>query len=266
MKNYCMNLRNKQAFTLVEIMIVVICMSLVIGPIFVILRSGSESSLKGMMRVETTTKARTIMKQIYADLKMSCYPIPANGKIGGNDNGMVIKKDYVLKNLFRNNNKTGENKEYYFYSYPTNLGYNEIFEKGKFKTNNNMGIRYVAHITYKMKRDPDTKFLQLIRVIKFKNKPPKEQILSKNVNFFDIKQIRFKVNGVDEFYYLITLQLIDTIHADNVAPGTKLEETSKNVVLADFFDVVYSDFFSTFWNDKNSYRNWHSEIRYTDYN
>ncbi|HQB82717.1 MAG TPA: prepilin-type N-terminal cleavage/methylation domain-containing protein, partial [Candidatus Rifleibacterium sp.] len=59
--------RRRQAFTLVEIMIVLICTALLMGPIFLVLRSSTKTSLKGMLRIDTTLEARRVIKQVYAD-------------------------------------------------------------------------------------------------------------------------------------------------------------------------------------------------------
>ena len=59
---------NRCAFTLVELMIAAICLMLILGPVFMMLRSGTNTSLKGMLRIETTLKARNILQQIYHHL------------------------------------------------------------------------------------------------------------------------------------------------------------------------------------------------------
>ena len=56
--------RRRQAFTLVEIMIVLICTALLMGPIFLVLRSSTKTSLKGMLRIDTTLEARRVIKQV----------------------------------------------------------------------------------------------------------------------------------------------------------------------------------------------------------
>ena len=54
-------INGRHAFTLVELMIALTCLTLIIGPIFILLRSGANTSLKGMLRIETTEKARNIL-------------------------------------------------------------------------------------------------------------------------------------------------------------------------------------------------------------
>ena len=66
---------NKKAFTLVEIMIGITCLAVLMGPIYLLMRSGTQTSLKGMKRIETTLEARRVLKQVYADLKMLCFEI-----------------------------------------------------------------------------------------------------------------------------------------------------------------------------------------------
>ena len=68
-----------------------------------------------------------------------------------------------------------------------------------------------------------------------------------------------------QFYYLITLQLIDVLHASDYKDknnlGQKLRENQKDIILADFYDVVYPEYFNALWNDKRLNQNWHTELK-----
>ncbi|HMM61173.1 MAG TPA: hypothetical protein PKC25_13690 [Candidatus Rifleibacterium sp.] len=43
--------------------------------------------------------------------------------------------------------------------------------------------------------------------------------------------------------------------------GTRLDELQKDVILADFFDVVYPEFFHSVWNQTRVIPNWHSQLK-----
>ena len=73
-----------------------------------------------------------------------------------------------------------------------------------------------------------------------------------------------QVDGRNQYYYLITLQLVDVLHAKDIIgkkTGEKLRENQKDVVLADYYDVVYPEFFRALWNVKKFCPNWHIQIK-----
>lgn len=241
------NIKNRRAFTLVEIMIAAICMTIILGPIFTLLRSGSDTSLKGMMRIDTTLKARNIMQQVYADLKTACFRLPYDSEYSFDD---ILTSDGIAPNV-----------TYSFCNYPLHEKYSDIFESPTSGEN----LRNVSSITYRIEDgdDPNLPFKKLIREEIFKG-VIKTKVLSENVNFFEIKPLLISADEKDNYYFLITLQLIDVLHAQDIKDkktGEKLTENQKDVILADFYDVVYPEFFHDIWNDKGCNPNWHTYIK-----
>ncbi len=237
----------KAGFTLVEIMIVLICTALLMGPIFLVLRSSTRTSLKGMLRIDTTLEARRVIKQVYADLKMACFPLPYNS---------VYNFDDVMQVT-----GTTPHNSYKFYSFPIHQRFNDIFASQLSGVN----YRNVAEVTYRVEKskNPDNPFMRLIRTESFAGKV-NTRILTERVNFFEIKPIMMQPYGKNQFYFLVTLQLIDALHPsemkDRVA-GSRLDDLQKDVILADFFDVVYPEFFHAAWNQARVNPNWHTQIR-----
>lgn len=244
----------RQAFTLVEIMIAAICLTIILGPILMILRSGADTSLKGMMRIDTTLKARNILQQVYADLKMACFPVPY---------GSVYSFDDLL-----DKKGTVPNYVYSFSCFPIHHKYNEIFES----QTSGINYRIPSQVTYRVE-DGDASnlnFKKLIREEVFNGKTTKN-VLTENLNFFEIKEIMMEVDGKDQFYYLITLQLIDVLHSNDLKEefkdkkmGKKLDrigDKPKDVILADFYDIVYPEYFHALWNDKKMCPNWHTQLK-----
>ena len=240
---------SRQAFTLVELMIAMTCLTLIIGPIFVLLRSGANTSLKGMLRIETTEKARNVLQQIYADLKMACFKLPD-------------ENDYSFSSILKRKGDA-PNYIYQFYSFPIHQSYSEIFEN----PNEGVNSRIPSLITYKVEGDSPP--YRLIREETFKDKTT-SKILSENINFFEINDIGITTqvdNSKMQFYYQITLQLIDVLHAsdyDNKKIGEKLRQNQKDVILADFYDIVYPEYFNALWNDKRLNQNWHTELKISE--
>ncbi len=241
------NRLTRNAFSLVEIMIVLICTALLMGPIFLVLRSSTKTSLKGMLRIDTTLEARRVIKQIYADLKMACFPLPYNSTYNFDDVMQV--------------SGTPPHNSYKFHSFPIHQRLNDIF------ANQGAGINFrnVAEINYQVEnsKDPDNPFMRLVRTESFGGKV-NTRVLTDRINFFEIKPVMMQPYGKNQFYFLVTLQLIDAVHPSEMkgrVAGGKLDELQKDVILADFFDVVYPEFFHAAWNQTRVNPNWHTQIR-----
>ncbi|MFZ5949221.1 MAG: PulJ/GspJ family protein [Candidatus Rifleibacteriota bacterium] len=240
-------MKTRSGFTLVEIMIVAICLALLMGPIFMVLRSGTQTSLKGMLRIDTTLEARRVIRQVHADLKMACFPLPLSS---------VFNFDDVLKI-----SGTPPKNVYSFLSYPAHQKMSEIF------TSQTSGINFrdLSEITYTVEDngDPEKPALKLVREEKFGGKTTK-RILSNRVNFFEIKPIMLQPQGKNQFYYFVTLQLLDAVHPSEMqgnTPGDKITDEVTGVILADFFDVVYPEYFHSMWNQLRTVPNWHTLLR-----
>jgi prepilin-type N-terminal cleavage/methylation domain-containing protein len=237
---------NKKAFTLVEIMIAITCLAILLGPVYLLLRSGTQTSLKGMKRLETTLEARKVLKQIYSDLKLSCFPMPEDGY-------------YDFSNTITIEGTPPKNT-YKFMSFPIHQEFNDMF------SNQSTGINFrkVSKITYKVLDSTDTlnPYYRLIREETFEGKT-RTTVLSEHVNFFEIKPIVMKASDKYQFYHLITLQLIDATHPSLIqgkTAGTKLDDLDKDLILADYFDIVYPEYFHAAWNQTKFGPNWHTLI------
>ena len=198
----------------------------------------------GVMRNETTDKARAIMHQIYADLKMACFPLGDGAEYNFYD---ILDKD-----------GTPPYMDYTFQSYPIHQKYSDIFESPQ----EGINYRNPSAIQYSVEKgsNPDLPFKKLVRKELFGNKITKK-VLSENVNYFEIKELFLEIEGKKQYYYLITLQLIDVLHASDMEgkkSNEKLTENQKDVILADFYDVVYPEYFHALWNDEKPNPNWHT--------
>ena len=75
----------KRAFTIVELLVAVVCVSLLAGILFSILKTGTDSSLRGMLKVDTVLEAQAIIQQIHQDLKNACLPLSASESLRPQD-------------------------------------------------------------------------------------------------------------------------------------------------------------------------------------
>ena len=240
----------KQAFTLVEIMIVCVCIGILVGPIFMLLRSGSESSLKGLARIDTTLEARKILHQVYADLKMACVPIKKG-------NTQVHFTDVLTKN------NHAPNTEYEFLSFPAHEKYSDIFNEYTNSYNTEGIYRKVCKITYAVKGKSNSPFKTLERTTEFANNKS-TKVLSNKISSFNIDKIYVKVDGKAENYFAIYLKLIDTIHGESKENMTIEEFKNKKqseIIIVDFFDVVYPEYIHSYVDDTAINPNWHPTIK-----
>ncbi len=224
--------RRAAAFTLVEIMVAAACLTLLAGTTFLLLRAGTRSSLHGMLRLETTLEARKIIRQVYADLKLACFPLPYNSV-------------YNFENVMYITGAPPHNM-YSFLSFPTHARLDEVLASSQSGVN----YRETAFINYRIEpvASHSSSLLRLTREETFKGQTVRK-VLSEKVNFFEIKPVMLQPYGRNQHYFLITLQLVDS---DNASELNRV---------ADFFDIVYPEFFHAAWNQPGINPNWHTQIR-----
>lgn len=237
----------KVGFTLVEIIVVSVCLALLGSTALMLIRAGTRSSMQGMLRLETTLEARAIIRQVYADLKLACFPLPYDS-VYNFDNVMYISG-------------APPHNTYSFLSFPTHASMNEIFSSPQAGVNH----RETAVINYRVEpgTSPERPFLKLTREETFKGQTS-SKVLSDRVNFFEIKPVMLQPYGRNQFYFLVTLQIVDSIDAGELkgaAAGNRLDGTRGNQAVADFFDIVYPEFFHAAWNQPGINPNWHTQIR-----
>lgn len=237
----------KTGFTLVEIMVAVACLALLAGTTFMLLQAGTRSSLQGMLRLETTLEARKIIRQVYADLKLACFPLPYNSV-------------YNFENVMYITGAPPHNM-YSFLSFPTHARLEEVMASPY----SGINYRETAFINYRVEpaASATSSLLRLTREETFKGQTTRK-VLSERVNFFEIKPVMLQPYGRNQHYFLITLQLVDSIDAADlgrVTAGEKLHNDRSNLAVADFFDIVYPEFFHAAWNQPGSNPNWHTQIR-----
>jgi hypothetical protein len=215
-----------------------------------ILRSGTKTSLKGMLRIETTLEARRVIKQIHADIKLACFPTYYNVPY---DFGNVMQVS-----------GTPPEVTYRFLSYPIHAEIEDVFVNQL----SNENYRKVAEIKYIVEENsnPDKPSYRLVREEKFDGRT-RRQVLSERINFFEIKPIMLQPQGKNQFYCLVTLQLLDAVHPKDMegqTPGAKINDQVQDVILADFYDVVYPEFFHARWNQTRLIPNWHTPLKAPD--
>lgn len=257
-----MNTYAKKGFTLVELVVVACCIALLIGPIYMLLKSGSTSSRMGMLKVETTLESRRILKQIHRDLKLAIIPISqlwSPGQVAFPAFTDILQEEGTPPLL-----------TYSFYSYPihaplSNGTAEDIIYNRSSKTGFNP--RSMAKISYilEKKTGSDSPFMVFKRIEEY-NGQKREQTLSERVNYFRIKIVPMTPPGTkNQYFFFVTLQLIDSLHRDDMAGkiaavdvNMQKADAQGKIVLADFFDMVYPEYFHAFWNHPQTNPSWHT--------
>ena len=246
---------NKKAFTLVEIMIVCVCIGLLVGPIFLLLRSGSDSSLKGMTRIETTLKARRVLQQVYADLKMLCQKYDQ------------VDRDHYRKVNFSNSylrDGNYPNIKYEFICFPIHEDYKDIFETNSNSYGTTDFNCNVCKITYVVEKNPKTILGTLKRTVDFKGKKTTTK-LCENVNNFIIDPVAVTIDDKLENYFIINLSLVDVLHENyrEKLTADEINNGSREVIKAEYFDVVYPEYVHSYVDGHAINPSWHRLINNT---
>lgn len=228
---------NSRAFTLIEMMIVTICATLLIIPALVIFTSGTRTSMRGMARVDTVLEARIIIEQVTGDLKAAYL------EFGKKNNFYLDYKNYVK------DSGSYPFVEYQFFRYPRHGNAEDLLQ-----ITDSVSRRRLSTVNYRVeagddKNVPQQKILRRIEVFHpghpLAEKYPNglEKVLSRKISFFSIRP--YQVEDEYQTLYSITLQLVDIAPGKSVEiaeTGGKLSEGSSLISLVDFSSVVYPEF------------------------
>lgn len=238
---FALNLRIAQGgsgFTLIEIIIVAICIAMIAIPLFEMLRAGTKASLSGMTRVDTVLEAQRILKQVQSDLKSACFPFHA-GRIAVSGFSLA---DVVLPR------QDSEIREFFFMSFPLQGSVDDYVRK-----TSTFSYRQPSLIHYQLEKisDPKKPFYRLTREELFHVRHPlraslgekRSQVLSDRVNVFtiDCSEITTVSPYVSQPICRVTLQLVEQFQP----AGGEANVPTSGFVIVDFYDVVYPEFLNT---------------------
>lgn len=245
---------------MVEMMVVVACMMLLLIPAWKVFHHGTKSSLQGMLQIETTMEARRILKQLNQDLKHSCWE--------WNDTNAF----YSLQDILSTSGSF-PNTSYSFAVFPFSGDISGVVPTG---SNYDPGpqprlARRVSRVIYrlapspKIARDGYPSNFPMYRLLREETLHPgnpqigqfpggvRVQELSERVLMFDIlPYISRDAGGNEQQFFWVTLQLVDTVNRSGVvqvitdSTSNRLTQRSRDLVIADFFDVVSPKFFAAY--------------------
>ncbi|MBF0545604.1 MAG: prepilin-type N-terminal cleavage/methylation domain-containing protein [Candidatus Riflebacteria bacterium] len=251
--------KRETGFTIVELMIALLCFGILSTALWQTMRLGSRSSLRGVLQVETTLEARRVMRQIQDDLKSAC--IPQDSKT------LVISFDQVLT-------ETKDPKQYSFLIFPHDGELEQIVPM----MTEGRAFTKASRVTYSLKPNENNPFFSLERTVHYHPENPlrasypegQRKIVSKRVNQLSIRP--FYLPGESPSpdkeglpgWFQVTLQLVDSLNSQEAKDFGKSTNTApaqtSNFVIADFFEVVYPEFYNRMFSDVTFNRNWQSGI------
>lgn len=247
-----------RGFTLIEMMLVLLCMFLLLGPIWRILRSGTQMSLKGMLQVETTLEARRIIRQVYTDLKSACIRFDGSQRVDLEFDQVVVKAGDPPAQALS------------FLAFPSHGSVTDAVPGAP----GGVALRRASRITYTLEKSqkPDKPFMRLTRTEAFHPDHPlakqfpggkQSRVLSEKVHYFALTPRTYETGGQSLYYFWITLQLADSLQARNLPTnqiGSPMIQRPQGVIIADFFEVVYPEYFNSLIGRNGFNLNWHSGV------
>jgi type II secretory pathway pseudopilin PulG len=251
---------HRQGLTLIEIMLVVLCIGILMGPIIQVFRHGTQSSLQGMLQIDTTLEARRVIRQISQDLKNSCFRMDGT------------EREFNLGTVLHDSG-TPPTSGYTFLSFSQ---YGQIEDSVPYKSPGagNAVWRRPSEITYRMiaQNTLEKPFFKLMREERFHPDHPMakkhpggifSRVLSDRVNYFHIQPHLFQSANKILPAFIITLQLVDSLKKNTlpIAPtGNQIVNKPRGWLLADFYEVVTPEFLNSMLNRSWFNPNWQTMI------
>jgi hypothetical protein len=261
--------RNKQGITLVELLVTIGILLILAAPLIDTLRSGADTSLRGLVKIETTLEARTILHQVQLDIKAACFV----GK-SATTPPEQLTPDMLIRTIdgatFEFHRFTTQEKTSDHALNPT------LTERIPVRT---------VKVLYLLER-PAGASGNLLTFTRRELYPPghpqhdkfpqgRSTFLSKNVNFFHIEPRVFPASRGysnhdanhpfnQQVFFQVSLQLAQIFKSDRAVPGGPEEtwkQSSKNLVIADFFDTVSCEYYHQLLNRYPEIPNWYHDIR-----
>lgn len=242
-----MKRRERRGFSLVEVLVGAGLLAVIAASLFLILRTGSRASLKGMTRLETTMEGHRLLQWLQTDLKQACIANAYNGDTAYSFANLVTIDRGPTQTTFSwaAFPRAGSDRE-------------AIIDQGTGRA-----PRLASRITYTLDKSSQNMFWTLTREERFHPKHPEalrhpegtiKHVLSRRVNAFDLTVCGAKEYGIDMWW--IYFQLGDTPGS----PSNSANMRKEDVLLADFFSVATSDYFKCQVNNPRVNPNWHTTI------
>ncbi|OGK07793.1 MAG: hypothetical protein A2W80_02785 [Candidatus Riflebacteria bacterium GWC2_50_8] len=240
------NILKHRAITLTELLVGISLISLVLIPAGSLYRNMVRSSVTGILINDLMNTGKRISAQIHDDLQNSCLPYRGAFQLSFDD----------LLQLHQSEDAGLAGMEICLYRYPRQPVY--VKESHDLK---NFNIVKLTRVCYRIEKSENSRLLKLIRTETFPGQPEIVKVLSDKLNFFKVSPLRKKLSGSKEaWFWDVAFQLatLPQNMADQKDPITA--DRSKGILILDFFDLAYSEFYNSLANNQFSPRNWNTGL------
>lgn len=238
---------NRKGITLIEIMIAFVVTVVIAVPVLYLYQSGMRSSTTGVVSIDMFGEGRRICVQIHNDLKNSCIPYQGGFSMRFCD---LLEADFSRAEGL-------DGAEYRLYRHtaaPELLKKNIAGQK--------MLLRPLMHVRYRLEKPQNSDLLKLVRIESVDGAPERIKVLSERVSFLKIHPVKIKDNTNQSYLWNVKLQLAYVPESTQAGFTFSSSDRSQGILVNDFYDVVYSDFFKSVSQNRMSPRNWHTGLTF----
>lgn len=238
----------RKAITLVETLIAVAISAIIAVNAFTLYRSGVRSSISGVVSLDMLAEGKRILKQINDDLKNSCIPYHGGFSVSFND----------LLQIAFSKNRGLEGAEFSLLRFKPEPDFARTGLPGP-----DYLLRPLMSIKYRLEKIENSELLRLVREAPSGDAAADRKILSERVSFFKISPAAISTpNSEQNWFWNVSLQLAGRTEKHAGQTQTAVSATARGEDTMNFYDIVYSDFFSAINSFRHSPRNWNTGLRY----
>ena len=238
----------RRGITLVEMIIALAVSAIIAIPALNLYQSGLKSSTSGVMTIDMLGEGRRICLQIHDDLKNSCFPYRGTFSLTFGD---LLEADFS-----RADGLAGAEYRLYRHTLTPELIRQTVDSQ-------RMLLRPIMHVRYRLEKLQNSDLLKLVRIESSDGAPERIKVLSERVRHLKIQPVKIvNVSNDQNFMWNVKLQLAYLPESIQSGIDFTSSDHSKGVLISDFYDVVYSDFFKSVSQNPFAPRNWHTGLTF----
>jgi hypothetical protein len=238
---------NRKGISIIEVMIALMVTTVIAGPLLYLYQSGLKSSTSGVVSIDMLGEGRRICTQIHDDLKNSCIPYRGGFSMRFSD---LLEADFS-----RADGLSGAEYRLYRHTAAPELIKKDI-------DGQKMLLRPIMHVRYRLEKRQNSDLLKLVRIESSDGAPERIKVLSERISFLKIQPVKVSEGGEQGFLWNVKLQLAYVPESMQAGFAFNVTDRSRGILINDFYDVVYSDFFKSVSQNPLAPRNWHTGLTF----
>jgi len=237
----------RKGISIIEVMIALAVTTVIAGPLLYLYQSGLKSSTSGVVSIDMLSEGRRICTQIHDDLKNSCIPYRGGFSMRFSD---LLEADFS-----RADGLSGAEYRIYRHTTAPELIKKEI-------DGQKMLLRPIMHVRYRLEKLQNSDLLKLVRIESSDGAPERIKVLSERISFLKIQPVKVSEGGEQGYLWNVKLQLAYVPESIQAGFAFNATDRSRGILVNDFYDVVYSDFFKSVSQNPLAPRNWHTGLTF----